>query len=457
MKVSKASGIVVQILHELKAKQSRPFPESSINTTPELPSWIDAGEGQSLIINGAISGLIVDLADHLYASKPELKNSISKKDWSSIVKRVIGPMLGKVDLDVSFETSAIEVLAAIKVDLNRSDWNFGKRTFLFGCSLVSHHDIPPFTVGPVTIRRRHMWLDHALQERRISRLTYSRLAASWSGTKIRPRKPSLESGNERAIIRAVGEAPFVCSIETEGLFGDFAKEKALLAARLTLLGVALLWASPRKALQEINLAYDGPPHLQAYTFYQERPELLSGGRWTKSLHGLSLFGDAWEPIIAQRNNWWATLAEAIEFLLGNPVQAQRPKLMTSFAHALIWFHEACREPMPMIALTKYISCLDALACGSQAPGIIALVSARMEVEPEAPIRADGPSFKSAINQLYSRGRSRLLHGSSDRLGHDWEDQRELAETLARYCLILCFEWAAQHPECDDPKQMKVPA
>ena len=455
--MSKALKILTQILRELKAIQSRPFPESSINTVPELPSWINAGEGKSLTINGVISGLIVDLSDQLYASKPELSNSISKKDWSSIVKRVIGPILGKVDLDVPFQTSASEVLSAVKDDLNRSDWNFSKRIFLFGCSFVNHHDIPPFTVGPVSIKRRHLWLEHGLEERRFSRVTYSRLAASWSGKTIRPRKPSLESHNEHAIIDAIGEAPFVCSIETDGLFGDFAKEKALLAARLTLLGVALMWASPRKALQEINLAYDGPPYRQAYAFYQVRPELLSGSRWTKSLHGLSLFGDEWEPIIAQRNDWWTTLAEAIKFLLGNPDHAQRPKLMTSFAHALIWFHEACREPMPMIALTKYISCLDALACGRKASGIIALVSARMEVEPEAPIRKDGPSFKAAINQLYSQGRSQLLHGSSDRLGRDWEDQRELAETLARFCLILCFEWAAQHAECDDPTQMKVRA
>lgn len=453
--MSKESEIIVRILAELKAIQEAPFPRSTGDTIPELPSWISAGDGESLIINQAIGQLIADLAGRLYAAKPSLMTAVSGKDWSSLVRRVIGPILGGIDFDDPIEASGDEALAALNEELHRTDWNFNKRTFLFGCSLVDHHAIPPFTVGPVTIRRRNIWLDHALEQGRITQVTHRRLTAHWSGKKLRPRKLSLENSNELDIIDAVGKAPFVCSVETDGLFGDFAKEKALLAARLTMLGIALMWASPRKALQEINLVYDGPPYRQTYTYYQERPEMLGGSRWVNSLHGLSLFGDAWEPLVANRSAWWTILGETIQFLLGDPKQVRRPKLMNSFAHALIWFHEACREPIPMIAITKFMSCLDALACGRRASGILALVSGRMSVNPDTPIRKDGPSFKIAIDDLYSQGRSRLLHGSSDRLGSDWENPRGLAEALARVCLIECFHWAAEHATCDDPKQMAV--
>lgn len=453
--MSKESEIIVRILAELKAIQGAPFPRFAGAAVPELPSWISAGDGKSLIINRAIGQLIADLAGHLHAAKPLLMNAISGSDWSSLVRNVIGPILGAIDLDDPIGASADEALARLNEELNRTDWNFDKRTFLFGCSLVDHHAIPSFTVGPITIRRRNTWLDHALDQGRITQVTHRRLTARWSGKKLRPRKLSLENSNERDIIDSVGEAPFVCSVETDGLFGDFAKEKALLAARLTLLGVALMWASPRKALQEINLVYDGPPYLQRYTFYQKRPEMLGGSRWVNSLHGISLFGDAWEPLIAMRSDWWTILAETIRFLLGDPNQVERPKLMNSFAHALIWFHEACREPIPMIAITKFMSCLDSLACGRRASGIIALVSARMGVNHDTPIRKDGPSFKITINDLYSQGRSRLLHGNSDRLGRDWENPRGLTEALARICLTQCFHWAAEHATCDDPKQMAV--
>ena len=381
---------------------------------------------------------------------------MSRKDWSSLVQRVVGPILSAIDLDDSVETAADEALTAINNELNATDWNFHKRTFLFGCSFVDHDEIPAFIVGPVTIRRRHAWLDHSLEQGRITPVTHRRLSAHWSGKKLRRRKASLESSNERSIIDTVGQAPFICSVETQGLFGNVAKEKALRAARFTLLGVALMWVSPRKALQDINLVYDGPPYRQTYAFFQERPELLGGSRWVNSLDGLSLFGDSWTPLITKRQDWWLILEEAIRFILGDPSQAKRPKLMNCFSHALIWFHEACREPVPVIAIAKFISCLDSLACGRKASGIMTLVSARMGVKPDKPIREGGQSFKVVIENLYQQGRSRLLHGNSDKLGHDWENQRDLAELIARSCLILCFHWAAAHAASDDPKQMAMP-
>jgi len=72
------------------------------------------------------------------------------------------------------------------------------------------------------------------------------------------------------------------------------------------------------------------------------------------------------------------------------------------------------------------------------------------------IRADGQPYKVVVNELYLQGRSRLVHGNSDRLGHDWDDLRGLGETLARRRLIHCFHWAAPHCESGDPQQMSVP-
>jgi hypothetical protein len=453
--LQKARDIIEQILKELQSIQVAPFPKSGRGEVPEIPGWISAGNGDSLIINRAISELIVELAGLLLTARPQLANAISGKDWGSIVQRAIGPILAEIDLDMQLAASAQLALIALNGELDQTKWNFKKRTFLFGCSLIEHHEIPPFTVGPVTISRRNIWLDAALAEGRITPVTHRRLTARWSGKKVRRRKGSVDSANEADIFETVGEAPFICSVQTDGLFGSFAKEKALLVARIAVVGVALMWVSPRNALRDINFAYDGPSYIETYVFYQNRPESLGGRRRARSFHGLTIFKDTWEPLVAKRADWWATLAETIEFLLGDPAAVRRPKLMNSFAHALIWFHEACREPMPMIAITKFMSCLDALACGKGGGGIMTLISARTGVEPTTPIRKDGQPYKVVVNELYSQGRSRLLHGNSDRLGRDWEDLRGLAETLARRCLIHCFHWAARHSESDDPQQMSV--
>ncbi|MBK8628660.1 MAG: hypothetical protein IPN84_00160 [Sphingomonadales bacterium] len=451
------TAIIAAILGELKSIiTATPFSEVRSNGQSDLPQWISAGEDESLVINRKISDLIWDLANALYAAQPTMAKAISRKDWAGLVQRVIGPLLAKSDLDVPYETSADTILIKLRHELATKDWNYKKRIFLFGCSFIEHHDIPPFSIGPVTVWKRDKWLDGALANGRISRISHRRLLARWEGKSMKRRKPSQDSANEHAVADAVGGAPYVCTVETDGIFGEVAKEKAVMAARFAQIGVALMWASPTKAIAELNLVFDGLPYRQTYAFVQDRPEILSGSKWTHSLHGISLFGGLWEPLIQQRSDWWKTLAEAIVFWLSPDGKVPRPKLMNQLVQALTWFHEACREPMPMIATTKFMAALDALTCGGKGRGIKALIASRWGVAENDPIRANGPSFSSVIDELYSQGRSRLIHGNSDRIGHDWQDQRGLAESLARITLILCLHWAADHPNLDDPKLLTKP-
>lgn len=295
--MASATKIIAEIFSELRTLQTTPFARPLKSTASELPRWIDGG-GRSLIINQAINQKIGDLARLLYASRPALKITISETDWSSLVQRTLGPILGAVDLR-NGNTSAEAAYEALVSALDTTDWNFEKRTFLFGCSLVNE-DIPAFVVGPVTITPRVDWLNGALYTGRITEITHRRLKALWSGEKLRRRKPSIDDFNERDIIDTVGNAPFICSVETDGLFGEVAKEKALTVARLTMVGVALMWVSPSKAIREINLTYDGLPYRQTYSFYQKREEIMGGSRWVNSLHGLSLFDESWTRIVEEK-------------------------------------------------------------------------------------------------------------------------------------------------------------
>jgi hypothetical protein len=449
---------IVAILAELQNLDAAPpFPKTVANGQLELPQWISAGDGMSLVINRKISNLIRDLANSLYEAQPAMAKAISRADWAGLVRRVIGPLLGNTDLDDPFESSATTILTNLRHELATTEWNYNTRTFLFGCSCIEHHDIPPFTIGPVTVWKREKWLDQALENGRVTKISYQRLLARWAGKSVKKRKPSRDSANERAVADAIGDAPYVCTVETNGIFGEVAKEKAVMAARFALLGVALMWASPTKAMAELNLVFDGLTYRQTYAFFQDRPEILGGSKWVHSLHGLSLFAGLWEPMIQQWADWWKTLAEAIACWLSPDGKVLRPNLMNQFVQALVWFHEACREPMPMIATTKFMAALDALACGGKGHGIKALITSRLGVAENDPIRAGGgPSFSKVIDDLYSQGRSRLIHGSSDRIGHDWQDQKGLAESLARFTLIGCLHWAADHPNGDDPKLMSQP-
>lgn len=449
--------IIVTILNELQNIDSAPpFSTRSKNDLLELPQWISAGDGNLIIINSAISNLIWELAAAIYDEKPATAKAISRKDWAGLVQRIIGPLLGNTDLDAPSENSAAILLTNLQRELATTEWNYNKRTFLFGCSFIENDDIPPMTIGPVTVWKREKWLQQALENGRITKVSYKRLLARWTGKSVKRRKPSRDSANENAVVDAVGGAPYVCTVEINGIFGDLAKEKAVMAARFALLGVALMWRSPIKAMANLNLVFDGRPYLQTYAFFQDRPEILNGSKWLYQLHGLSLFGDTWPPMIQQRTDWWKTISEAIDCWLSPDGNIKRPNLMMQFVQALIWFHEACREPMPMIATTKFMAVLDALACGGKGRGIKILITSRLGVAENDPVRPNGPTFSQVISELYSQGRSRIIHGTSDRIGHDWQDQRGVAESLARNTLIMCLNWAAHNPNCDDPKLMSQP-
>lgn len=245
----KQIGLLVSILEELKSIASAPsLSAKQSHKQLELPQWISAGDGQILVINRKISDLIWSLATELYGEKPGMAKAISRKDWASLVQRVIGPLLGQTDLDQPFEASADVIMVKLRHELATVDWNYAKRTFLFGCSLIEHHDISPFTIGPVTVWKREKWVDNALANGQISKVSHRRLIARWAGKPNGKRRPSRDADSEKAVADAVGGAPFVCTVETEGIFGEVAKEKAVMAARFVLLGVALMWANPSKSL-----------------------------------------------------------------------------------------------------------------------------------------------------------------------------------------------------------------
>jgi hypothetical protein len=63
--------------------------------------------------------------------------------------------------------------------------------------------------------------------------------------------------------------------------------------------------------------------------------------------------------------------------------------------------------------------------------------------------------KQVIDEIYSDGRSRTIHGTNEKLGYDWSVTRGLAEYFARYCLMSCMDWAGNNCAADDPLQLKI--
>jgi hypothetical protein len=170
-------------------------------------------------------------------------------------------------------------------------------------------------------------------------------------------------------------------------------------------------------------------------------------------HGPWLETGQWEQVFSERADHFTVVGEVLEYLVSPTGDVARPRMMNTLAQALLWFHEGCRETVAPMAIVKFSAALDALACGGKAGGIRRLLSARLGIPESSPIRPDGPTLRQAIKEIYSDGRSRTIHGTNVKLGHDWTSTRDMAEQFVRLCLLLCIDWAASHPSSNDPSQL----
>lgn len=143
------------------------------------------------------------------------------------------------------------------------------------------------------------------------------------------------------------------------------------------------------------------------------------------------------------------IGETLDSLADASSTPQRRRLTGTFAQALLWFTEGCRNRVHLGAIVNFMAALDALASGEREKGFRRLINARLGLENDQPLKRGGPPLQATIRELYSEGRSRTVHGTNDKLHHDWAEARNLAEQLARLCLVASLDVAAKAAN-DDP-------
>ena len=178
--------------------------------------------------------------------------------------------------------------------------------------------------------------------------------------------------------------------------------------------------------------------------------------WSHQRHGLQLSRSQWQTLFSKRRDHFDVVADVLDFVVSPTGNVARPKMMNTLAQALLWFHEGCRETVTLMAIVKFSASLDSLACGRKSSGIQRLIEERLGLKGDPRIRKDGPTMKAAVTDFYSEGHSRTIHGTNDKLAHDWTETRGLAEQFARYGLMACIDWVANNTSSDDPSCLSLP-
>jgi hypothetical protein len=478
----KRQETVVEIISELSRIQALPQPYKDEDDDFPFPRQLGVGNGR--FISRKVDQLISDVARAMRNSS-SLKSQFTADDYRKLVRRAFGPALAEIDLDADPTHNSRSVLADVEAkvaeDVDRI-LNNGRQEHAFGCTLFVYKNIEPFDIGPVRFEPREVWLerkasdgrsarvgsggrierfDHQIADGPISGIAKRRILRAWRGQKLRARKSSVDGSYERDIIDAIGDCPYVCSVKIPGFGGKARQDKALLAARLALTTISLIWENSSKALDGLNLLFDREMRSQSLLSFTSDGLILGGRRKSNMPHAPWVKRDELEKHFQGLPGEFTVAGEAIEWLLNPTANHNRAELLNVITQAMLWFHDGCREVTDLKAIVSFASCMEILAGGGGRESIRKLIRARLGIDENAKIHRDGFTVKDVIDQIYDEGRTRFIHGPrrngkhvwGDKLGHDWSETRGLAEWIARRCLVCCMALAANTPAPDDPKQL----
>lgn len=450
--------ILEKIIISLAAIQNKSTLDLTKDDNFKLPRIIPAGDsGHSIQITKEIDHLIALFAECLKERRNSLGRTVKKSEWCNLVRTTIGSHIAIVDLSRPTRTIASELLPKIEKDIDEFTLALCDREFSFGTSLFSNTDVAPFAIGPVNFESREHWLDRQVLQGNVTPVTQRRIKRHWTGKRLKPRKHNWNQIQETDILDMVGNAPYVCSIRLPFAFAyEAGLETALTCARLAITCISLTFSKPSNAISGFNLRYDGPPHLQTALCYIPKRKTFAGQKKTRHLGGPHISPANWKSILTQFEPVLSAAGRVLENLMDPDRASPQSALLESLLQSLIWFEKGCREPGDQIAILFFAASLDALGKGTKANGILSVLEARLGIKRSDPIYDGGPSLKDAINKIYSDGRSRTVHGTSDKIGFDWISTRHLAETLAAYALVACLDFAENMPSALTSDDFKTP-
>jgi hypothetical protein len=390
----------------------------------------------------------------------EYRRTFSENDMAHLVSSAIGSVIsGSLSSEATDfpipadpQTFWTALRAQLASDIGQLNQN---RIHLFGAWVIQGASIPQIAVGPCRFSIREHWIEGAAAEGLLTRSQASSLRDYWNHGATIDRGP--EQGPNGRIIReiadAVGPCPWVCEIKVLGHTDGRSRQKALLAVRIALSAISLAWQTPSQqaARNGTGLIYElGPAHIRDTVTFQNGSFAVASHQSVLRLGRFLTMGDS-AAFAASTGRRLETVGVALDTFLSTNPSGPKVLLEEALCRSLIWFGEACNEPLDFMAIVKFGAALDALANSKRAHGICELVQRRCAVSDDidAPFLTDGTSAKRLVDEIYNTGRSQIVHGTRSSLVDDLEELRARAEVLASLVLRASIHWLDTYAGIDD--------
>ena len=440
------------IIKELIALDAHPI-DKHPGKPPSLPGSIATGRGDSIPVNEAIERQILDVADWMRQQRPSVRATHSLREWRAAVRAAFGPALLQIDYSGPLDKNAQELKRLIEEGIDKNAPASGTHIRSMGCSLFSCPLEAPFSVGPVVFEPKTAWLDRALETAQISKISHHRLTRAFAGHPLKSGRTSKEAMQEESILDVLGKAQMVCTVTTEGLAPEAAQERSIIAARLAQASIALRWTTPSRVLGSFRLSVDhGPRVIQTIPFTPGQ-WMIGGRRWAGIPHGPEMSTTDWNARTHDARDFFNVAGKMVACWTSTTANSRASPVLRCLSQALFFFWEGCRDENDLMSIVEFTAALETLAQGKSGP-ILKLVKARLGVNNNDKFAGDR-TLKQVINLIYSKARSRTLHGKNKDILHDWSDARAIAESMTRYCIMSCVDWVAKNPTASDPKSLRT--
>ncbi len=449
---------IISLLNELydnKSKATDVIKSIRKREADGLPHILFAGELGSIYITKEIDAHISRLSRDVHKAKKEFSANYKYKEFTALFRQSFGISLGKIDANLTEDEIAKSILKNTIASIDSAVQGDQEREYIFGTSLFPNDEVHSFTIGPVRFEPRLEWLNRKATDGSYTATDCRRIRKRWLGLSTKSRAKPIDNIRENNTISAIGNCPYVCSVRTSIVGFEAAESKALLAARLALTSIALLWENSSRALDGFNLLHDRTAKsLTTLSFSSSGNIVSSGVKISNMPHGPSISAKEWKKELSDNRRYFLLIEQVLRYLLEPESSTDRMKIMNTLLHSLLWFHEGCRENTDLLSIVMFAASMDSLAGGGGDNKICQLIEARIGFSKDKEIFSGGPSVKSTIEQIYRTGRSRTIHGNNEKIGLDWSVTRGNAEWFARYCLVACIDWASENSFSNNPNDFR---
>lgn len=433
---------------ELKGTARRAYDKKYEWFPPSLP----AGKGRQIFLSSTGLAAVRRICSTIRANDRHLAGAYSHDELMALLRSNIGRLL-MADTgpeEHSFETPSdvlafkTKLTASIRADASSLR---PSETHAFGVWTFSGQaEVGPISIGPAWFGPRETWLKEARTGSALNKTAKERIASGWQGKTLRKRK-SRSLLDERDVLAAIGECPWVCTVHLSGHANERSRQKAILAARIALATVALCWKRPSNAAANMGLLIDGPAYRHVSFAYTENGPV---GVWRqrKLRMGAVIFPEDAQTFAEDYQDRFVVVGKALCSFLAVQPESAITEPGARLCRALTWFWEACNAPLDFMAITKFATSMDVLCDGQDDYALCQLLKKCGDISPDATLLKDGTSVNDLVKEVYTAGRSKFLHGARPSLVEDLAVARTRAELLASLTLKSYIAWMGDNPGGD---------